>query len=291
MEACLTLPHADWRAASDAGTQARAIVALEHGKVIFLPQLSFALVDGEQDFLRPDCVEQSTKSVKFSAATQALWGFTDEADAPGLQRMLARYAECARSLIANLFPHYVPTLIMGNTSFRPVEAEGRVQSKRHDDTRLHVDAFPSRPNAGMRLLRVFCNVHPGDKPRVWRVGEPFADVASRFLPRIKPPLPVSAAVLKALHITKGLRTPYDHYMLRLHDAMKLDDAYQQDAKQSSISFPPGASWVAFSDQVSHAAMSGQHLMEQTFMLPVAGMQDASTSPLRVLERMKGQKLA
>ena len=37
---------------------------------------------------------------------------------------------------------------------------GAPVSWRKDDSRLHVDAFPSRPNRGERILRVFCNVNP-----------------------------------------------------------------------------------------------------------------------------------
>lgn len=34
-------------------------------------------------------------------------------------------------------------------------------------------------------------------------------------------------MLKLTKTTKTLRTAYDHYMLHLHDAMKLNDEYQQ----------------------------------------------------------------
>src|SRR2546429_2712052 len=37
------------------------------------------------------------------------------------------------------------------------------------------------------------------------------------------------------------------------------------------SFPVGSTWMAFTDQVSHAAMAGQHLLEQTFYLPLTSM--------------------
>ncbi len=53
---------------------------------------------------------------------------------------------------------------------------------------------------------------------------------------------------------------------------------------------PGSSWLVYTDQVSHAAMAGQHLFEQTFCLPIEAMGDASTSPLRVLEQLLRQKL-
>ena len=60
-------------------------------------------------------------------------------------------------------------------------------------------------------------------------------------------------------------------MLQLHDLMKADTAYQADAPQTAFDFPAGSSWIAFTDQVSHAAMAGQYQLEQTFLLPVEAM--------------------
>ena len=53
-----------------------------------------------------------------------------------------------------------------------------------------MDSF-SRPSPthGERILRVFCNVNPSGKPRVWKVGEPFEKVAERFLAGRRPPIP------------------------------------------------------------------------------------------------------
>ena len=77
----------------------------------------------------------------------------------------------------------------------------------------------------------------------------------------------------------------------MHDRVKADAGYQQQAPQERIDFPVASSWIVFSDQVLHAAMSGQFVMEETLMLPVSGMRAPETSPLRVLERMTGQRLA
>ena len=79
-------------------------------------------------------------------------------------------------------------------------------------------------------------------------------------------------------------------MLQLHDRMKADDEYQKLSPQTAVDFPPGTTWMAFTDQVSHAAMAGQYQLEQTFYLPVDKMIDPSQSPLRVLERLKGRRL-
>ncbi len=161
----------------------------------------------------------------------------------------------------------------------------RVQSKRHDDRRLHVDAFPTRPSGGTRLLRVFSNVHPGSHPRVWHVGEPFSEGRWAICSKIPAPLPGSAMLLHLLGLTKARRTPYDHYMLQIHDRMKLDDEYQQTAKYERVEFPPGSTWICFTDQVSHAALGGRYLFEQTFTIPVEAMAQPHLSPLKVVEEL------
>ena len=204
--------------------------------------------------------------------------------------MIARFAACAGELVGALFPAYERSASVARTSFRPMPADDRETSWRKDDRLLHVDAFPSRPNRGARILRVFSNVNPSEA-RVWRIGEPFENVCARFLPGIPAPLPGAARALAALRITKGVRSRYDHIMLHLHDRMKANAVYQRDAPQHTVEFSPGSTWVCFSDQVSHAVVRGQYMLEQTLMLPVAAMQAPDRSPLGVLERLAARPLA
>jgi hypothetical protein len=175
---------------------------------------------------------------------------------------------------------------MARTSFRPVEIEGRKpRTVGSNDTLLHVDSFSSRPVAGRRILRVFTNVSPAGKPRVWNVGEPFEDLARRFVPLMRKPLPGERAMLRMLYVTKSYRTLYDHYMLRLHDDMKGDSEYQRTVPKKRVELAAGATWMCFTDQVSHAVLSGQHLFEQTFYCDVADMARPERSPLKVLESL------
>jgi hypothetical protein len=122
------------------------------------------------------------------------------------------------------------------------------------------------------------------------VGEPFEQVARRFLPRAKPYSRWRARALHGLGVTKSLRSEYDHLMLQLHDAMKSDLDYQQHAPQQKFTFPAGATWVCFSDQTSHAAMSGQYLLELTMQLPPGRQYDTTASPLAILSRLTGRVL-
>jgi len=97
--------------------------------------------------------------------------------------------------------------------------------------------------------------------------------------------------MERLGVTRGRRSPYDALMLALHDGAKRDEAYQAGAPREPVAFPPGSTWVVYSDRVMHAALGGQYLLEQTFYLPVAAMQDPALSPLRVLEGLYGRALA
>ena len=79
-------------------------------------------------------------------------------------------------------------------------------------------------------------------------------------------------------------------MLGLHDHGKMDEDWQRTTDYSRFEFPPGSTWICYSDQVLHAALSGQYMMEQTYYLPVAAMAWPERSPLKVLERLKGHAL-
>ena len=62
------------------------------------------------------------------------------------------------------------------------------------------------------------------------------------------------------------------------------------AQQQTMAFAPGATWVCFSDQTSHAVMSGQYMLEQTFHLPADAQYDTASSPLAILTRLTGRTL-
>jgi hypothetical protein len=285
----LHLPRTQW-AHEPATEQADCIAALEAGRVLYFPRLAFAMSAAEQRFLDPAIRDPKVRNISLDADGRLKGALGDAASQRELAAMIARFRAQASGLIAELAPAYVAGLRLAPTSFRPAQVEGRAQSWRADDRRLHVDAFPSRPNRGERILRVFANLNPHGQPRVWRVGEPFGDVAARFVPRATPYSAWQAKLLAALGVTKSLRSEYDHLMLQIHDGMKSDADYQRDAPQVSMDFAAGSVWVCYSDQASHAVMSGQFMMEQTFHLPVAQLYDAQAHPLAILARLTGRPL-
>jgi len=291
-EVARTLPVADWAGPFAPQEQEAALAALEAGQVLVLPLLAFRPLPAERDLLGAQALDGARKNISLDPATGTLGGSAlGGAERAAMAAMLGRFAEQAQTLLCGLLPRYAPALERARTSFRPAEIAGRSAAPRKDDTRLHVDAFPTRPQRGRRILRVFANIAPDGAPRDWRVGEPFPDFAAQFLPRVRAGLPGQGWVMQRLGLTRGRRAPYDFLMLGLHDAAKLDGDYQARAPSASLSFPAGTVWLCFTDAVLHAATAGHCALEQTFHLPVAAMAEPERAPLRVLERLAGRPLA
>ena len=277
----------DW---AEAHSRPEWTAAVEAGKVLYFPRLGFAVQPEEQALLREDTLAPKSRNVSLGADGVLKGAAGSAQDQQALAAMVGRFRQQALQLVDDLLPEYKGLLRIAPTSFRPRQVETRAQSVRADDQRMHVDAFPSRPSYGERLLRVFTNLNPHGVPRVWRVGEDFETIARRFLPQAKPYRLWQAKLLNAVHATKSLRSEYDHLMLQLHDLMKFDEQYQKNGTQVTVPFPPGSVWVCFSDQATHAVMSGQFMMEQTLYLPPGKEVDPQASPLAILTRLVGRPL-
>jgi 3-deoxy-D-manno-oct-2-ulosonic acid (Kdo) hydroxylase len=290
MSDIITLPNTTWDQRLSPAEQELAVDALERGNVLVFPQLSFLIQDRERQFLSPTIVGAG-KNVSLDPSTWSLRGSSVREPAQQrLKMMMNRFAKSSQDLVDSVLPNYQEGLVQARTSFRPVEISGRNTSRRKDDTRLHVDSFPSWPTQGNRILRVFTNVNPNGQSRGWRLGETFEGVARRYLPSIPRPIWGASSVLNLLGITKGRRTAYDHYMLHLHDRMKADIEYQEQVTQRAYEFNTGSTWMVFTDVVSHAATGGQYAFEQTYHLPVNAMLDPSRAPVRILENLLGHDL-
>ncbi|CNJ57079.1 hypothetical protein yaldo0001_12800 [Yersinia aldovae ATCC 35236] len=285
-----TLPYDSWSKIETGNLS--AIEPLEQGKVLFLPHLCFGLSEQEKQLLDPTLVDVKRKNISFKPLEGVLTGITDESKVVLIRQLLERYYQSCLSLVKQLLPEYTTVLRSPTNSLRlhPVTAWRDKTSWRKDDSRLHVDAFPSRPNYGERIIRIFTNINPYGEPRAWRVGEDFTQLARRYLPQLERYSPLSSWLQHKLGITKRRRSHYDHLMLQLHDKMKSDLDYQQNGLQQAIDFPSGSSWICFSDQTPHAAMGGQFMLEQTFLLPVDGMKNPQHSPLKILETLTNKTL-
>jgi 3-deoxy-D-manno-oct-2-ulosonic acid (Kdo) hydroxylase len=290
-----------WAAADDSLGRARHYCSeLERGQILFFSTPPFALPADDIEFLvslKP-ADSRLHKNISYRPEKDLLRGFRDSANEARVHDIMRRYAWEVRNFVANFLAPYAGKFQVDYASFRPLEEEGRDLPLHKRNDLLHVDAFPSRPTRGGRILRVFTNVNAA-KDRVWVVGERFPELAQRF---------AQAAGLQKFAETPGVlrgwkrglgtlglpvvdRAPYDKFMLRFHDWLKENTAFQnaKDGKER-IEFPPMATWLVFTDGVPHAALSGQFAMEQTFIIPVEALVAPEVAPIRVAERLAGRAM-
>lgn len=286
----VSFPNSEWRGTS-AATSA-AVNELEQGKILFFPHLAYALTPEQQRLLDPALVDPKRKNISYDASNHQIKGVASADKEPQVRELLENFYQSSRALIETILPEYLTVLRKPVNSLRlhPVSEWTHNSSWRKDDTRLHVDAFPSRPNYGERILRIFTNINPHGEDRVWRIGEPFPQLAERYLPKLAGFSPFKSWLQHKLFITKTPRSHYDHLMLQMHDKMKSDADYQKNGQQITQRFPPGSTWICFSDQTPHAAMGGQFMLEQTFLLSVKDMHNPNASPLHQLQRLTKKTL-
>ena len=79
-------------------------------------------------------------------------------------------------------------------------------------------------------------------------------------------------------------------MHRFHNFLKDNERYQETARAEVVSFPPGSTWMVFTDMVTHAVLSGQFALEQTFLIARRSLTLPEQAPVAVLERLAGRTL-
>jgi len=290
-----------WRTAADAATRSRQYCAdLEAGAILFFSVPPFDLPGPDVEFLLALKPAESRlhKNISYRPGSSLLRGMSDDASKQRVEEIMRHYAAEVREFVATFLAPYAGRLQMDYASFRPLEEEGRNLPLHKRNDLLHVDAFPSRPTRGGRILRVFTNVNPA-KERVWMVGERFSALAARFgraarLQEYANRRGGGSGVKRAL-ARIGLpfpqRGPYDEFMLHFHDWLKENGEFQQAKEgKEQLAFPPMATWLVFTDGVPHGALSGQYAMEQTFIVPVEALVAPEVSPIRVLEGLAGKAM-
>lgn len=273
---------------------------LESNEILFFARPPFAFSDAEREFLLAQRGADSRlhKNVSYRPTTDVLRGFAgDEGSTQRMHAVIRSYSAQVVAFVRQFLSPYAPDLLLDYASFRPLEEEGRALPLHKRNDLLHVDAFPSRPTRGGRILRVFTNIHP-TKARVWITTDRFPALAQRYarqagLERIAA---ASAArsvghLLHALGLPVADRSAYDQFMLRFHDWLKENGTFQSECPKQPIEFPPLATWLVFTDGVPHAVLSGQYALEQTFIVPTTALVAPQQAPIRVLENIAGVSLA
>jgi hypothetical protein len=273
---------------------------LERGQILFFRELPFDLPAEDQEFLLKQewAALRLHKNVSYRPTEDILRGVSgDTATIARLHEILKNYATNVIKFLGNFLQPYEGRWILDLSSFRPFEEQGRDLPLHKRNDLLHVDAFPSRPTQGGRILRVFTNLNPAT-PRVWNVTQDFSGLAAKYandagLERIAESSWMDRTV-QSIGAKLGLRaagrTPYDMFMLGFHDYLKENTAFQEGSAKNRLEFPPLATWLVFTDGVAHAAISGQYALEQTFLIPPKALVAPEEAPYRILEKIAGRPL-
>jgi hypothetical protein len=276
---------------------------LEAGNILFFSKSPFTLSADDHEFLLQQRQTDAAyhKNIAYRPAEDRLTGLDSGISAEDAQRLrliLHSYSEQAEQLLRWLFAPYQTRWRRDFASFRAVEERGRKMRLRARNDLPHTDAFPTRPTNGDRILRVFTNLNRSQS-RIWITSDNFKVLAERFaatagLPR-RSDRPTLGHWLKSVAGTLGVpvvnRSPYDEFMLRFHNFLKENSEFQKSCRKDRWEFPPGSSWMVYTDMVSHAVLEGQFAMEQTFLISRRAMVAPERSPIGILERICGYPLA
>jgi len=280
--------------------------ALEAGGILYFPQTPLPIPPADLDVLlgQQQTGSRLHKNIAYKPNRDELTGVDAKSSSQQIVEqvhdVMRRYSKSVEGFLAEFLAPYQKRWVLDYASYRPIEEQGRDLPVRRRNDLLHTDAFPTRPTKGWRILRFFHNIHP-TRTRDWVTGDPFAKVVGSFTPgKLAIPRPDGALAKagKSLAKATGLaglvpqwkRTPYDEFMMQLHNAMKEDDGFQGVCTKEYFQFAPGSSWMVYTETVPHAVLAGQYALEQTFLVDPVAMVTPESAPVRVLEQMAGTRL-
>ncbi len=278
---------------------------LEEGCVLTFPVTPFAFPQPDIDFLlaRKQTAASYHKNISYRPLENVIRGVSrSDTEKERLLRVMGDYSRRVQAFLAQLLPPYAQSWKLDYASFRPQQEKGRDLKFKARNDLLHVDAFPTRPTHGDRILRFFTNINPSE-PRRWIVSRPFSEIVRDYCGQSGMPLPEGEESrvrqwlrtlgkgAKRLGLPNAGRSRYDEFMLGFHDYLKENQDFQQNCPQERIDFAPGSSWLVFTDLVPHAALSGQFALEQTFIVSRDSLLLPQLAPVNVLEELAGARLA
>ncbi len=280
--------------------------ALEKGNILFFEQSPFPLPAGDREFLLSQRQSGAAyhKNIAYRPREDRVTGLAQQSaeDQERLRGILRSYSQRVTQFLSELLPLYTAGAKVDFASFRPQEERGRPARVNARNDLLHVDSFPTRPTYGDRTMRVFTNINPKE-PRVWLTSETFDELAQRFTgpqaPRgLFPERGEGSSTLESLRHwahKAGLPvkppSPYDDFMHKFHNFLKHNAEFQEKCKKTRWEFPPNSSWIVFTDMVSHAVLSGQFAMEQTYIISRKVLALPQKAPISILEQICGRPLS
>jgi hypothetical protein len=276
---------------------------LEESQILFFDGIPYDFPEVERQFLLEQRQSDSRihKNISYRPKQDVLRGSVADSkeDIEHLHQIMRHFSEEITRLLSRVLAPYAAHWSLDYASYRPEEEQNRDLSLHKRNDLLHVDAFPSRPTRGGRILRCFTNINP-TRTRNWLTTDRFPVLAEKFareagLEGIAREGDSNGSILNALKRAVGIKTvdrsAYDKYMLRFHDYLKENADFQANCRKIHINFPPMATWMCYTDSVPHAVLSGQYALEQTFIIPVRALVTPEKSPIRMLEKMAGRSMA
>jgi len=270
---------------------------LERGDILLLQPTPYLPSADDCAFLRSQkqIAGSKHKNIAYKPNIDKTTGLEERnpEDSARLHRIMAAYSQGALKTLAALFPPYGEKWKVDYASFRPMEEQGRDLPLNARNDLMHVDAFPSRPTHGGRILRAFTNIHP-EKPRVWGTSDEFSILAARYAKDAGLETATGSGGLRGAFgklIGEPQRSAYDEFMLGFHAYLKANDDFQKNGVRDESPFPPGSTWICFTDGIAHRATSGQFALEQTCLVPFDALLLPETAPISILEKIAGRSLA
>jgi hypothetical protein len=272
---------------------------LERGDVIDYAVCPFPLPgpDDMKFLLSQGLGNRAHKNVSYNPHTDKVAGFKyrSRADAERLQALLADFSRVATRWLAATVPSYSELWKLDLVSFRPEEEATRKLRQTARNDLLHVDAFPSRPTNGHRILRLFVNVNPSE-PRVWMTSDNFARLLERYgkevgLPASETPGFVQRLRHEVVRLFRPGRRPrsaYDEFMLRFHNFLKGNDDFQERCFKRYWNFAPGSAWMVMTDASSHAVLRGRYALEHSYFVAPESLSLPEESPPALLAQACGK---
>jgi hypothetical protein len=272
---------------------------LERGEIEYFHVCPFPIPEGEdlQFLLEQRLASRAHKNISYDPRTGKVAGFhrASPAQAERLGTLLAQFQRNATTWLARALPRYAPSWRLDQVSYRPEEEATRKLRLKSRNDLLHVDAFPSRPTNGYRILRLFVNINPAE-PRVWCTSLPFAQLLEKYGDQAGLPSPARSGWLR--QVQRGVagfflpklrkRSPYDEFMLRFHDFLKANDVFQVRGPKRYWSFPPRSAWLVLTDVASHAVLRGRYALEHSYFVSPQSLALPDQSPPALLAQACGQ---
>jgi hypothetical protein len=270
---------------------------LERGEVIVFPQCPFPLPEGElrRFLLGNGHMGRFHKNVSYDPARDRATGFAtrNRRLREQLKDLLADCWRVGSGWLESTLPAYAEGWRPDRLSYRPLEEATRKLRPNARNDLLHIDAFPTRPSHGYRILRLFVNLNPTE-PRVWVTTDPFAALLERYGAKAGWPGTPMTWWQRCKRELLGLLRParrgsdYDEFMVRFHHYLKANDEFQERSPKRYFHFPPNSAWLAMTDASTHAVMRGQYAVDLSYFVAPATLALPAEAPVALLERACGR---